>query len=94
MVIDYYKERNQNGTRLIYKKGQVILHNGNIYVCVKKTEKSPTKESKSWFNTGFIEPYYGTTEPVKPIENQLWIKNSDSIFVWKKDFKKYSWIKI
>jgi hypothetical protein len=94
MVIDKYQEKNQNGRRLVYKKGSTVLHNGVVYVCVRRTENSPQKEPKAWLNTGFLEPYEGNTPPVKPLENQLWINNREEVFIWKKEFGNYGWVKI
>lgn len=87
-----YKSKNQYGQPILYQKGDVILNQGKLFECLVTTNFSPLQEPKSWLMTNSSNAYSGSSPPLNPIENQLWISDSGIQYVYYKDTDGYQWI--
>lgn len=89
-----FKFKNSNGSPFMYKKGDVVVDQGRMYLCKRSTGNSPQQDKYSWTNTGLSEPFRGTNPPINPVENQLWINDSGTMYIYYKDSDSFQWIAV
>jgi len=89
-----FKFKNSNGVPQTYKRGDLVLNQGQLFFCTQTTQKSPLQDKKKWQATGMSEPYYGENPPVSPKENQIWINSSGKTYIWYKDPNGFQWIEV
>jgi len=89
-----YKAKDSYGNPIYYTNGDVVLDQGRAYRCLSNTIYGPLQSPDNWYVTGLTEPYRGTTAPINPIENQIWVTDSGTKYIWFKDTNGFQWIEI
>jgi hypothetical protein len=89
-----FKFKNGNGVPLTYKSGDLVLNQGQMFVCTQTTQKSPQQDRKKWQATGLTEPFQGAIAPINPREGQLWMNTDGKMYIWYKDNDSFQWIEI
>lgn len=89
-----FKFKNTNGTAYQYNIGDVVIDEGKAYECKKATTSSPLQDIGSWKFTGLLEIFKGTRPPVKAIENQLWLSDNGTLYIYYKDADGFQWVQV
>jgi hypothetical protein len=87
-----YKYRNSSGFESIYAKDDVVLYQGKVYQSLKTTQQSPLQSPQDWKYVSLTEPYKGFEPPINPKENQIWISDSATTYIYFYDGNGYQWI--
>ena len=89
-----FKFFNANGIALTYVNGDIISYQGKFYKAVKSSQQSPIQDPTSWLYLNNTEPYKGSSPPVNPKENQIWINDSGISYIYYFDGDSYQWISL
>ena len=89
-----FKFRTPNGSQIMYNIKDIVIEQGRAYECQKYTSQSPLQKPSHWKATSLSEVYKGPNPPVNPIENQLWMADTGTLYIWYKDQNGFQWIQI
>jgi len=94
-VIDArYTFKSINGSRITYNRGDNVTNQGRFYKCLKATNQSPLQNKANGALTGMSETFKGSSPPIKPLENQLWMADTGKLYIWYKDISGFQWVQI
>lgn len=92
MLKGKFKFLNSNGIPQTYVNGDIVSYQGKIYKATQSTQQSPLQDPSSWIYLNNSEPYKGSSPPVNPKENQIWISDSGLNYIYYFDGDSYQWI--